>query len=363
MTSKRFYGYVLTVVTLLFFISCENNDKEEETPTISTGVYVLNAGKNKNNNASITYYDFSTNTATADVFARINQRGLGDTGQDILKYGSKLYISVYQSSLIEVVDPATCKSLKSISLTDATGNATKPRSLACANGKIYIVLYNGAVAQLDTATLSVDKAISVGANPNRSVIVNNKLYVGNSGGAATVKDSTVSVIDLTTFKEEKKIVVGLNPYGDMGADSQGDVYVLSKGNYKDIPARFQRIEAATNNVTTINLSMQGFTVYADKLYSFDFIPDSNSKATLGSVKVAIYDLKNEKLISSNIINSSLVEKTPYGIGVDPATNNIYLGTTDYVNSGIIYCFGSDGSLKYTFMAGINPCRFFFLTNK
>jgi YVTN family beta-propeller protein len=363
MTSKRFYGYLLTVVTLLFFISCENNDNVEETPTISTGVYVLNAGKNKSNNASITYYDFSSGATTSDLFALQNSRGLGDTGQDIIKYGSKLYISVYQSSLVEVVNPATCKSLKSIPLTDAGGNATKPRSLACANGKIYIVLYSGSVAELDTTTLSVDKTISVGANPNKSVIVNNKLYVGNSGGAATVKDSTVSVINLSTFTEEKKIVVGLNPFGDIGADSQGDVYVLSKGNYKDIPARFQRIEAGTNKVTTIDLSMQGFAVYGDKLYSFDFIPDSNSKATLGSVKVAIYDLKNEKLISSNIIDSSLVEKTPYAIGVDPTTNNVYLGVTDYVNAGTVYCFGSDGSLKYTFTAGINPCKFFFLTNK
>lgn len=359
MTSKRFYGYLLTVVTLLFFISCENNDKVEETPTISTGVYVLNAGKSKNNNASITYYDFSTGATTADLFAQQNSRGLGDTGQEILKYGSKLYISVYYSSLIEVVDPATCKSLKSISLADYG----KPRSLTCANGKIYVVLYSGSVAEMDTTTLSIGRTISVGANPDKSVIVNNKLYVANTGGMATVKDSTVSVINLSTFTEETKIVVNLNPSGNIGADSDGDVYVQSNGNYGNILGKFQRIDAKTHVVSDIDLPVRGFIVYGDKAYIYSFDYDAKWKAVAGTNRIAIYDLKNEKLISNNIINSSLVEKTPYGIGVDPATNNIYLGTTDYVNAGTIYCFGSDGTLKYTFTAGINPCRFFFLTNK
>ena len=327
---------------------------------ISTGVYVLNAGKLNNNNSTITYYDFASGFATTDVFAQKNGRILGDTGEDIIQYGSKIYIAVYQSSLIEVVDPKTMTSIKSISMKDAQGNATKPRTLTCANGKVYIVLYSGSVAQMDTTTYAIDKTIAVGANPDKSVIANNKLYVANTGGMATVKDSTISVINLSTFTEEKKIKVNLNPSGDINADSQGDVYVQSNGNYGDIPGKFQRIEAGTDKVTDIAVGVKGFTVYNDKAYIYNFDYDASWQAT--NKKIIVYDLKNEKVDNESLV-SSTIEKTPYSIDVNPVTGDIYLGVTDYSSLGKVYCFGNNGTEKFTFTAGLNPAKFLFMISK
>ncbi|MFM2293046.1 MAG: hypothetical protein RIS29_2859, partial [Bacteroidota bacterium] len=338
----------------------DNTDSIKSDSTISLGVYVLNSGKLSYNNASMTYYSILNGFSFTDVFAQKNNRILGDTGEDMIQYGSKIYIAVYQSSLIEVVDAKTMVSIKSIPLVDANNAATKPRTLTSANGKVYIVLYTGSVAQMDTTTYAIEKTVKVGANPDKSVIANNKLYVGNTGGMATVKDSTVSVIDLSTFTELRKVVVNLNPAGSLGADSQGDVYVQSNGNYGSKIGKIQRIEAGTYKVTDIITGYGGFTVDNDMAYIYNFTYDASWQAANKTIKV--YDMKNEAMSSTNF-TSYAIDKTPYSIGVDPVTKNVYLGVTDYSTLGAAYCFDANGNYKYSFPVGLNPIKFLFLTYK
>ena len=353
---KILFGLALCAVTSMVFTSCDPQVDEIKDVTIGTGVYVLNSGKFQKNNASITYYDFTTGFASGDIFLDKNQRGLGDTGEDGLKYGSKLYITVYNSNILEVVNAKTGMSIKSIAIT-------KPRSITAANGKVYVVQYTGQVTQLDTTTLELGTSVTVGANPDASVISNNKLFVANTGGMAAEYDSTISVIDLVQFKELKKIKVNLNP-GDIQADNSGDVYVISNGNYglrtPYVAPKFQRIEAGTDKVTDINLIAKGFDIAGDKAYLYTFDYDSNWQAT--NKKIAVYDVKNEKLINENIVNTDII-KTPYCIDVDPLTSDIYLGVTDYVNNGKMYCLKNDGTLKLSFMTGVNPCKTIFVYNK
>lgn len=358
MKLKKISGYLLLISAVLAsFASCDSQiDGIEESTLISTGAFVLNEGAMNKNNASLTYYDFATGLGSNDIFLDKNSRGLGDTGQDLISYGSKLYIAVYGSNTIEVLNLATGKSINTITFQ-------APRSMTSANGKIYIVQFDGHVAQMDTSTFAIEKTISVGSGPNKSVISKNKLYVANSGTYAT-KGNTVSVINLSTFTETKKIVVNLNPYGDMHADSDGDVYIASNGDYGAIPAKFQRIDALTDEVTDINIPVQGFVINNDKAYIFNFTTDfSTWKMAVGSATIAVYDVKLEKKISDNIIVSTDVVETPYSIAVDPVTENIFLGVTDYATVGKIHCFDSTGKSKSTFSTGVNPSKIVFTTKK
>jgi len=356
-TSKIFASLFLTAVAVPFFTSCDRIEEIVEIPEISTGVFVLNEGKFKSNNASLTYYDFATGFASADLFLDKNNRGLGDTGQDIIKYGSNLYIAVYKSSLIEVVNAKTGMSIKSISMVNTSNEPSSPRTLTAANGKVYIVLFDGHVTQLDTTSLTLGTSIAVGANPDASVISNNKLYVANTGGMAAVKDSTISVINLSTFTEEKKITVNLNPQG-IKADAYGDIYVVSNGNYGSVPGKFQRIEAGTDKVTDINVAVKDFEISGDNAYIYNFSYDENWHAT--NKTIAVYDVKNEKIVNANMVNTA-IDETPYCINIDPTTNDIYLGVTDYVNNGKMYCFDKSGALKFTFTTGLNPSKVIFIT--
>lgn len=134
-----------------------------------------------------------------------------------------MYIAVYGSSIIEVTD----LSGKSIKQIKSSGDALLPRFFTANEGKVYVSLYDGYVARLDTASLEIEQKVKVGRNPEQLVVANNKLYVANSGGldynTPVGYDKTVSVIDLASFQETKKIEVVTNPV-NLVTDSQGDVY-------------------------------------------------------------------------------------------------------------------------------------------
>lgn len=356
-TKSKFMAVIFTAaLSLSFLISCDTKVDEENVNEVSSGVYVLNQGKHKSNNASITYFDFNTEFSSGDIFLDKNNRGLGDTGQDMLRYGSKIYVAMYSSKLIEVMD-LKAKSIKTVSLKDEANNALSPRSLNAANGKVYIVLYDGYVASMDTTTLSIDqKIVKVGDNPDGSVISNNKLYVANSGGMAAEKGETVSVIDLAKFEETKKITVNMNPTM-IDADKQGNIYVKSDGNYGDIPGKFQRI-SNDEVVTDIDIkNVHGFEIDDNKAYIYTFEYDENWQAA--NKRIMIYDVESNKLVSEDFVKDVTFEKTPYSIDVDPKTKDVYLGVTDYVNNGKMYCFNSNGVLKYEFTVGVNPCKVVF----
>ena len=361
MNSKKILISVLltTAITALFSACDSKSDSPQIDTKISTGVYVLNEGQYLSNNASLTYYNLATSTATSDVFAAKNNRGLGDTGQDILKYGSKVYIAVYKSSLIEVLDAATGVSEKTIPMLNASDQPSSPRSLAVFNGKVYITLFDGHVAQLDTTSLLIEKTISVGSNPDGIAVANNKLYVANTGGLAAENDSTISVIDPVSFTVTKTIKVVINP-SLIKADAYGDLYVISFGNYSTIPFTLQRIEGSTGKVTVIpglkpyNMTIDGDIAY---LYSYDF--DANWDPT--NKTYTTYDVKNEQIVKSGFISSSAIAGTPYSIDINPITKDIYIGETDYVNTGKMNVFGQDGTLKFSFATGVNPRKSIFLS--
>ena len=347
--------YLLLLVH--FFSACTNDNKEIQTPTVSTGLLVLNQGSYAGNNAELTYYDFTTSTATNDFFYSKNRIGLGDTGQDILKYGSKIYIAVYGSNLIDVVD-LTGLSKKQIVLKDANGNTQSPRSLASYNGKIYATLFDGFVARIDTATYEASE-LAVGANPEGIAITNGKIYVANSGGMHFPNYAkTVSVISLSTFTEIKKIDVAVNP-GKMQADAYGDVYLISVGNYGDIPYTFQRINSSTDQVTTISdVVPYNFTIFGDKAYCYYYSYTTKEK------KFMVYDVKNEAVLTQSFItDNTTIETIPYSINVNPANGDVYIGESDGQTTGKVNCYSSAGKFKFSFNAGYQPTGIAFITNK
>jgi hypothetical protein len=173
---KNFFNLIALCAVMVFsFTSCDKDEREmppvPETPVIpekpeepkepedpevpvviSEYIYVLNSGNMGNNNATLSMYDLKETSVTKDIFEVRNGRRLGDTGQDIIVYGSKMYIAVFTESTIEVTD-LEAKSIKQIKTEG------QPRNFAVHEGYVYITYYNGYVARLDTASLTVDAKI------------------------------------------------------------------------------------------------------------------------------------------------------------------------------------------------------------
>lgn len=331
------------------FVSCEKPEPQEEpqntpvTPVVH-GVYVLSEGIMNYNNSTLIFYDFDKGTTT-DAFLAANNRGLGDTGNDLKVYGSKLYCVVNNSETVEIMDLQTAKSLKQISLS-----GRQPRRIAFDGGYAYVCCFDGAVVKIDTASMTVTATATAGSNPDGICVANGKLYVSNSGGLNYPNyGNTVSVFDLATFARIKEITVVINPTR-IDSDSQGDVYVVSNGNYQDVPMTFQRIDSRTDEVVqTFDFPVTNFAISGNLCYLYSFNWSNYEYA------VKVLDVTTEQIVKEQFITDGTSFICPYGIAVNPANGDVYLTDAHYNSTnGDVYCFGPDGHKKFSFEAGISP---------
>lgn len=341
-----FIALVLTTA----LASCHKEKVDPETPTaVRAGIYILNQGNFGKNNSSLTYYDYTTKTATADIFSAANSRGLGNTANDAKIYGSKMYLIVNLSSTIEVVDRKTVRSIKQISLTNG-GTPRQPRSVAFYKNNAYITSYDGTVAVLDTASLSISKYITVGNNPEQLAIANGKLYVANSGGLNyPAVDKTVSVIDLVTFAE-KKITVGDDPYA-VSVDSYGDVYVTAYGVFGTSNASLTIIDSKTD-IVKLKTDFDGgaFAIQGDDAFYF---------TSAGAIN--IYNLKTEGIRTTGFIVDGTTFTSPYALAVDNTNGEVFVtDAKDYASNGVLYAISRDGKKEYSIETGINPGTILFV---
>src|ERR1700743_271017 len=74
------------------------------------GFYLLNEGNLGSNKASLDYMDYTKGSYTLNGYNQDNPsvtKGLGDVGNDVGVYGSKVYIVVNNSNKVEVIDKTT----------------------------------------------------------------------------------------------------------------------------------------------------------------------------------------------------------------------------------------------------------------
>lgn len=354
---------VLGLILLMMLVSCD--DMQDKTPgdnelpggAETHRIYILSEGLFNMNNSSLAMYNSHTGKLEKDIFLAKNKRGLGDTANDMAIYGSKLYVVVNVSSQIEVIDAASGLSLKRIPVFDEHQIARQPRYITFYESKAYVSCFDGTVIRIDTTSLTIDAVVKVGRNPDGIAISNGKIYVSNSGGLNFPDyDNTVSVIDIQTFTELKKITVGVNP-SIIHADSAGDVYVVSRGNYGADGYIFQRISSQTDahEKTFEGLKVLNFTIHNDTayLYHHDF--------SGGNPQVKMFDCKTETIIREQFINDGTLLQTPYGINVNPYNGDVYLtDARSYVMWGHVLCFDKQGKLKYKINeVGLNPNKMVF----
>lgn len=375
MSTNKYISF--TVAFLLLLFSCRKDktiDDEQTTPlppqaqTSIQGFFLLNEGNWNTNMASLDYYDYASGTYHKNIYAKANPSatlGLGDVGNDLGIYGSKIYAMVNASDKIEVMDVTTYKRIKTIALKNC-------RYIAFANGKAYASAYNGEiilgpnapngiVVEIDTATLEIKRSVEVGRQPEEMAVVNHKLYITNSGGYSPPDyERTVSVIDLTSFARIKNIDVAINLHR-LKTDGDGDLYVTSRGDYYDIPSKLFVIDTNKDvvkkafNIAAANLSIAGDSAY---IIGSEFSYKSNSWEN----SYHIINTKTETLETGSFIKDgteSLLDK-PYGIAVDPLSRNIYItDAKDYVSSGNLYGYDKNGKKLFTVTSGNIPAHFAF----
>ncbi|MGG5576422.1 YncE family protein [Myroides sp. C15-4] len=374
----RIYIFLLLGLSLL----CSSCRKEElifvsDSSVVSIpvqleayqGFYLLNEGNMGMNRATIDWFDYETGIYTRDIFSERNPtlpKELGDVGNDLKIYGKKAYATINASNFVEVFDVETGKHLKQIHVPNC-------RYLAFDQGKVYVSSFSGKieinpnaeigfVAEIDTLSLAVTRKVNVGYQPEEMVTYRNKLYVANSGGYREPNyDTTVSVIDLTTFTELKKIEVAPNLHR-MQVDANGDVYVSARGNYKEILPSLYVIDSKVDEVKQkLAIPVSNMTIDEDVLYYYT----SSYQTDTGNstISYGLLNTNTKQIIRTSISTDGTEEQLlmPYGITVNPETKEIFLtDAQDYIGNGYIYCLSAKGVLKWKVMAGNVPAHFAFI---
>ena len=237
---KKFL-YIALAVAATGLASCSDDDPKRPVndnplaPIEGYGAYVLNQGNYYNGiEGGLSVIDYDSPTAMKNVFVAANKRSLGDTPQCGVAYGSKIYIGTSVSNTIEVIDRATCKAVKQIKLAESSMPGRSPYCMISHKGKVFISMYDGYLARLDTLTLEIDKSIPVGPNPDQIALYRGKIYVPVSDGMNWPNyGTTACVVDPQSMTVERTFTVGLNPTQFVEADDR--LFVLCKGNYSTDP--------------------------------------------------------------------------------------------------------------------------------
>ena len=334
-----------------------------------TGFFLLNEGNMGSNKCTLDYYDYATGIYFKNIYAERNPdvvQELGDVGNDLQIYGARLYAVVNCSNLVEVMDVATARHIGSVSIPNC-------RYITFKDQYAYVSSYagpveidpnsrRGYVAKVDTTTLQVVDSCTVGYQPEEMVIVGNKLYVANSGGYRVPDyDHTVSVIDLTSFKEIKTIDVAPNLHR-LELDAYGYLWVSSRGDYYDIQPMTFIIDTEYDEVVEQMdlLACSDMTLCGDSLYVYSNA--WNYFTQTSDVNYAIVDVKTRQVLTRHFITdgTDMQFQNPYGIAVNPNTHEIFVtDARDYITPGKVYCYSPEGRLKWSANTGDIPSRIVF----
>lgn len=334
------------------------------------GFYLLNEGNMNSNKATLDYYNFRTGRYTRNVFAFANPnvpKEMGDVGNDLGIYGSKLYAVINCSNKIDVMDKNTVKKIGQIDIPNC-------RYIKFYGGYAYVTSYagpvelspeytqRGYVAKIDTATLQVVDKCLVGFQPDELDIVNGKIYVANSGGYMVPNyENTVSVIDIDTFTEDSRIEIAIN-LQCCKADSHGMLWLSSRGDYYDNQSKLYVYDTRHQRLAkTLDLRVSNMWLDGDSLYvigaQFSYVT-MNYETTYAIINTLTMEQVSSKFITDGT-DATIV--MPYGIAVNPITKDIYVtDASSYVDAGRLYCFSSDGIKKWDVRTGDIPAHFVFL---
>ena len=353
-------------------------DEDTGVPSVEEthfdGLYILNEGNMGANRCTLDYLDLSGTDSTIhyyrNIFAERNPstvKELGDVGNDIGIYGSKLWIVVNCSNKVEVCEARSTRRLGQVNIDNC-------RYLAFDGGFAYVSSYAGPVQvaencplgrvyKVDTLTLQKVDSVVVGYQPEEMAIVDGKLYVANSGGyRVPLYDNRIMVIDLATFQVIKEIEVDVNLHRLL-ADSHGQLWVSTRGNYFDVsPALYCLKDDKV--VARLEIPISSMTIVGDSLYyigtTFSYV-DGGYKKDFGIVDVALQRCSVAATFEAPEIKNITL---PYGIIVNPHDRDFYiLDAKNYVSSGELLHFDADGHFLWRVSTGDIPSRGVFLESK
>lgn len=373
---KYLLGLAVLLMGTAVMTSCSDDNDGPETylQVYSTGAYVVNSGNMYNKiESSLTAIDYASSTATQNVFKAANGRSLGNTANDGIVYGNKIYLVVDQSHTIEVIDKNTKRSIKQIKTTDLLGNAegVEPRHIIAGDGKVYFTTYGGYVAAVDTTSFALQKKWQVGSYPEGLVIAHGNIYVANSnygkGGG------NISCINLANDNVETKNIEGVNNPTSIYYASNV-LYVLDNPVYGPAP---DYATTGENALRAVSFAEGKSQKVADGNYAVCVTPGATTRTDVvrpyfyvlnapfgGTPSVSVLAAGSTQ---AQTMTLSEMPVSPCGIFADPLNGHIFVlsyrlgdnGYADYNGNGYVVEYDSTGQKLHEYETGVGSCAMFF----
>ncbi|MBR1387426.1 MAG: hypothetical protein IJ553_03340 [Alloprevotella sp.] len=355
---------LIALSATLTLASCNDTDDYHGTFLTTDAAIIINQGNQYDGIAgTMGVFDTHSMVYSANIFEGVNGQSLGDTPQNAIVHGSKVYLPVFGSNVVWVLDKNTNRIVHTI-------NTNQPEWVDAYKNYLYIANNDGFVTRVDTATWATTQ-LAVGPNPACLVVTRNAVYVTISDGynyANNYADGKKVVkINLDGFVVEKEIPCGLNP-GKIVANSYGQIFLVARGNYKPlsepdrVPSMIQEINGSDVISATGGRSDLGFTLGMDLAVSNNYLyvieGDYNNDGTLRGFNYKVFNALGMGLMTDDKFSVGDRPACPTGIFVDPVTSLVYITSdpslTGYNQQGSVWIFNYDGALLHHFDAGIHP---------
>lgn len=348
----------LCLLSLLATASCSDDDSAISPvppgpgPVLET-VFVINQGNYYGGVAgTIDRINMDDSTTVSSCFYAANQQSLGDSPQGAIVYGSRMYIPMYGSNLLWVLDKYTLRIITRV-------ETPSPEDICAADGFVFISNNDGFVSRMDTLTCSIDKRVEVGPNPAQIMASEGKVYVSISDGynyeGGYANGCRVAVLSSRTGEKISDIPVGVNP-GPLAIDGEGNLFVVCRGNYADLLPEVYKVDILTGKSSAF---APGSLIAADgtNLYTVDVQTDWNTYTT--TVSYRLYHTQTGQCISEDFLANRLKVPYPTAISTDPLTHTLYIcsdkSSADYDKSGYLFVYRPDRTEGQCFDVGIHPC--------
>ena len=382
-------SFLITMSFLVILSSCRNDVMVVPMEDIDTGgmtvkseivgMYLLNEGNMGSNKATLDYLDLSGKDSTVHYYRNIySERNpstvmmLGDVGNDIQIYGSRLWLVINCSNKVEVARASDAVRIGKVNIPNC-------RYVTFKDGFAYVSSYVGtqyggcdsplgSVYKVDTLSLEKVDSCAVGYQPEEMAIVGQKLYVANSGGYQGMTgqgyESTVSVVDLQTMRETDRIEVAPNLH-HVKADHYGQLWVTARGNYMDETSSIWWLQQNADGKMVVggylDQPVSDLCIVGDSLY---FYGSQWSEVTMSNkVTYGIINVRTHQIVSNSLSEAPEISKIrmPYGIIVNPLHRDFYLmDAKNYVSSGELLHFLPDGTFDWKVKTGDIPAHACFL---
>ena len=340
------------------------SDNEEDEPIIDPiekPNYILNEGHWGANNASIAMFNHPYyGIVEENAYLKRNGKQMGDVANAMIEENNNIFVLLNASKYVARLDIMVKEQVR---YTFPEGEG-EPRCMDVEDDYAYITQYGGQVTKLNIKDMTLAGTFKGGDNLEGVVEKDGKLYVSNSyavdGSNNWIYNKEVFIIDAKTMTLEKTIKVVDNPTKMYEIDDK--IYLISQGNYADVAGALQVIDTKTgtskvilNDATKITEGLNGLIYGVRATYDANW-QLSNSFFTYNPSTGTISETSFLKDAPSSFSTDAI-----YLLEVDEKAGFIYVGTTDYQNTGTIYTFDKNGKLFQTFdSGGINPSAMIFV---